>query len=148
MLKFTHINIVAQDWQKLADFYCTVFNCEKIYPERDLKGKWIDKITNISKVHIKGIHLKVPGYGNEGPTIEIFQYNKTIESPGKKINQPGFAHIAFAVDDVELYLSKILKAGGGQIGEIVRKEIDNVGTIELVYVTDPENNIIELQRWL
>ncbi|MBN2520689.1 MAG: VOC family protein [Bacteroidales bacterium] len=43
MVKYIHTNIVAKDWQKLADFYEKVFGCKKLYPERNLKGEWIDK---------------------------------------------------------------------------------------------------------
>ena len=33
------------------------------------------------------------------------------------------------------------------VGEIVERPIDGVGMITFAYVTDPEDNIIELQQW-
>ena len=144
---YVHTNIVTKDWQKLAEFYQDVFGCTPVYPERDLSGQWIDDCTGVSNVHIRGIHLRLPGYGENGPTLEIFQYNQTIEQPSPAINRPGFAHIAFAVDDVEAAEKAVLAAGGGRYGQRVSTEIPNVGRITVVYLTDPEGNIIELQRW-
>jgi len=78
-IKYVHTNIIAKDWEKLAQFYIRVFGCQPVYPERDLTGEWINQATNIKDVHIRGIHLWLPGYV-DGPTLEIFQYNKQNES--------------------------------------------------------------------
>ena len=100
-VKYVHTNIVARNWEKLAQFYIDVFNCEPIYPERDMSGEWIDRITMIREVHIEGIHLRLPGYEN-GPTLEIFSYgDNTAENREILVNNYGFAHIAFHVDDVD-----------------------------------------------
>jgi catechol 2,3-dioxygenase-like lactoylglutathione lyase family enzyme len=126
-LKFTHTNIVAKDWKKLARFYIDVFGCEPVYPECDLKGDWLDNVTKIKGVHIEGQHLRLPGYTN-GPTLEIFQYHRQIKSDRlSEINRPGFAHIAFSVDDVRLFYQKLLEHGGSKLGELVEKEIEGVG---------------------
>ncbi|MBC8391437.1 MAG: VOC family protein [Deltaproteobacteria bacterium] len=63
------------------------------------------------------------------------------------MNQPGFAHIAFAVDDVEVAQNAVIEAGGGVVGKRVSVEISEAGSITLVYAADPEGNIIELQKW-
>lgn len=47
MIKYVHTNILANDWKKLSQFYMDVFGCKPVYPERDLEGKWIDKMTDI-----------------------------------------------------------------------------------------------------
>ncbi len=143
--KFAHVNIIANDWEKLARFYIGVFDCEPVEPKRDLKGDWIDKTTGIKNVHIRGIHLSLPGYA-DGPTLEIFQYNKQAEvDKPPAINKPGFAHIAFLVDDVSHYYNKLLEYGGSKLGELTVKEIEGVGTLTIVYARDPEENIIEIQ---
>jgi hypothetical protein len=57
------------------------------------------------------------------------------------------AHIAFAVDDVEAARAAVLEAGGGVVGEVVTLDVAQAGKVTFVYVTDPEGNIIELQKW-
>lgn len=146
-MKYVHTNIVARDWRKLADFYINVFNCKPILPERDLSGEWIDKITNLANVRIQGIHLSLPGY-QDGPTLEIFSYQpECLKTGNYAINQPGFAHIAFHVDNVQLVLDKLLQAGGSKLGELIKKDYENIGKLIVVYARDPEGNIVEIQNW-
>lgn len=147
VVKYTHINLVAKDWKSLAQFYIDVFNCKPKPPERDLSGDWLDRVTGIESAHIRGVHLLLPGYEDDGPTLEIFQYNEYVEDNDKSVNKEGFAHIAFAVDDVEKYLAKLKENGGTTVGEVVKGHVDGGRTIHVVYGRDPEGNIIEIQKW-
>ena len=93
------------------------------------------------------MHLRLPGYADDGPTLEIFEYNHAAERPSTAVNRPGFAHIAFQVDDVPEARAAVLAAGGHDLGQQVTVPVPGAGTITLIYMTDPEGNIIELQRW-
>jgi predicted enzyme related to lactoylglutathione lyase len=145
--RYVHTNLVARNWRRLATFYQEVFGCELVPPERDLQGPWLNAATGVPEARIQGVHLRLPGQGPDGPTLEVLQYNRLEEVAGVAINRPGFAHIAFAVDDVDAALEAVLKAGGGTVGELVTRTISRAGEITFVYVTDPEGNIIELQSW-
>jgi catechol 2,3-dioxygenase-like lactoylglutathione lyase family enzyme len=133
--------------EKLADFYVHVFGCAPVYPERHLSGNWIEIGTRVPNVKIDGTHLRLPGYGDNGPTIEIFQYNKYKPISKQQINRQGLAHLAFFVDNVNDMLEKVLEFGGGQLGDVVQKEIPGVGFLTFVYASDPEGNFIELQNY-
>ncbi|KAF5412736.1 MAG: VOC family protein [Euryarchaeota archaeon] len=146
-VRFVHVNLVAQDWKLLSDFYQRVFNCEPVPLERNHRGDWIDAATGVSNVNIQGIHIILPDCDKNCPTLEIFQYNRISEAKQPAINRPGLAHIAFAVDDVEMAVKRVISNGGSQLGEIITEHIPQVGTITFVYVRDPEGNIIELQNW-
>lgn len=146
-IKYVHTNLVAKDWKKLVYFYTEVLDCIAVPPERDLSGEWIEKATGVENAKIAGIHLRLPGYGANGPTLEVFQYNSIDKENRLKINSPGFAHLAFAVDNVELKVKEILHHGGKPVGELIVKKIENVGKLIFQYVTDPEGNILEIQKW-
>jgi predicted enzyme related to lactoylglutathione lyase len=145
--KYVHTNIVARDWRALAEFYQNVFACTPVPPERHYQGPWVAAVTGLADVSLEGIHLRVPGYGEQGPTLEIFQYSRQPDRPTPATNQPGFAHIAFHVDDVSQARQEVLSAGGADLGKMHSMEVPNAGTVTLVYMTDPEGNIIELQNW-
>lgn len=146
-IQYVHTNILAQDWIKLSQFYIDVFDCIPVYPERDMKGHWIDEMTNIEDVHIQGIHLSLPGYSN-GPTLEIFSYNhELVKRHAAQINEVGYTHIAFRVESVKKYVNKVLKHGGSFYGKIVETDIADVGHLNAVYMRDPERNIVEIQSW-
>jgi catechol 2,3-dioxygenase-like lactoylglutathione lyase family enzyme len=93
--KYVHTNLIARDWKKLAQFYSDVFGCEPKGPERDMAGAWLDGLTSLRNAHLRGVHLRLPGYGDNGPTLEIFGYDQLIEGELPAVNRPGFAHIAF-----------------------------------------------------
>ena len=144
--RFVHTNIIAQDWKKLVQFYEQVLGCTPVPPERDLSGQWIEDATGVSGARIRGIHLRLPGYGDNGPTLEILQYSQQERPLEPAANRPGFQHIAFSVDDVEAAQDNVLAAGGRMLGKISSSEIPGAGRVTLVYLTDPEGNIIELLR--
>ncbi len=145
-IKYVHTNIIAKDWQNLAEFYIQVFECKPYGPERDLSGEWIAQMTGVENVKVKGIHLSLPGY-EAGPTLEIFTYEPEGENQERYVNKHGLGHLAFHVDSVEEVLKKALAHGGKQYGEVVRKEYETLGLLTAVYISDPEGNLIEIQNW-
>ena len=147
MIRYVHTNLIAGDWKRLAAFYEAVFECIPIPPDRNLAGEWLDKATGLENANIRGIHLRMPGFDENGPTLEIFEYGEMPERPPIDTNTPGFSHIAFAVDDVRTFAKKVVAKGGRFVGELTERRIDGVGDLVFQYVADPEGNIIELQTW-
>ncbi len=147
MLRYAHTNLIANDWKKLAAFYQAVFDCIPLPPARDLRGEWLDRATGIEGASIRGIHLRLPGYAGDGPTLEIFEYGDMPPRPPIDTNTPGFSHIAFAVDDVRVYADRVIEMGGAAVGALTERHIDGAGELVFQYVADPEGNIIELQSW-
>jgi len=73
--KYAHTNLVARDWRSLARFYQDVFGCEPVPPERDYSGPDLAAGTGIPGAKLRGVHLRLPGHGADGPTLEVFQYS-------------------------------------------------------------------------
>lgn len=142
---YTHTNLIARDWKRLAAFYQDLFGCEPVPPERDLSGPWLEAGTAVPGAHLRGIHLRLPGAG--GATLEIFQYDASPDARPPLANDAGFTHIAFRVEDLEAAVAAVLQAGGDRVGALVSREVPGVGTLAFAYVRDPEGNIVELQRW-
>lgn len=145
--KFGHVNVIASDWRALARFYQDVFGCKPVPPERDYRGNDLDRGTGLHGAHLTGVHLRLPGYGDGGPTLEIYQYDELAAPVPAAVNRPGFAHIAFGVDDVARSRDEVLAAGGKRIGDIVTLQTATGARVTWCYLTDPEGNIIELQSW-
>ena len=145
--RYAHTNLIAKDWRALAGFYEKLFGCTPVPPERDLKGPHIDAGTGIPGAHIRGVHLRLPGYGDGGPTLEVFSYAAMPEHLPPAVNRPGFGHVAFAVDDVAAARAAVLAVGGKAVGEIVTVRLATGDSVTWCYLADPEGNIIELQAW-
>lgn len=146
-IRYAHTNLTATDWRRLMAFYVEVFGCEPVSTERDNKGAHFDALTGLVGGSVKGRHLRLPGHGDRGPTLEIFQFDPQLPAPATALNRPGFAHIAFEVPDVDAKRADILRWGGRDFGQLVTLDIPGAGRLTLIYMTDPEGNIVELQRW-
>jgi predicted enzyme related to lactoylglutathione lyase len=146
---YVHTNLIARDWRRLADFYVTLFGCTPVPPERDLSGPSMEAGTGLPGAHLRGMHLRLPGYGEGGPTLEMFTYDQLAEraSGGPRVNRPGFGHIAFSVPDVGAARETVLAAGGQAVGEVVTVTVADGRRVTWCYVTDPEGNVVELQAW-
>ena len=145
--RFGHVNLTTRDWRRLAAFYADVFGCVFVPPERDIRSADLDAATGLHDAHLTGAHLRLPGYGDSGPTIEIFEYDKIDRHPGARIDRPGWGHVAFQVPDVPAALEAVTQAGGGRFGSTVTMQTKDGRTITWVYATDPDGNIVELQAW-
>ena len=146
-MRFAHVNIVSSDWRALAEFYQRVFNCKIVPPLRKQSGDWLEKGTGLKNASLEGAHLLLPGYGEKGPTLEIYQYDTVEDQAPVLPNKRGFGHIAFEVESVEEITEAVLKNGGKSFGEITRRTVEGFGELTFVYLRDPEGNLIEVQSW-
>ncbi len=145
--KYVHTNLIARDWRALSHFYQRVFGCLPVPPERDYAGPDLEAGTGVLRSAVKGVHLRLPGQGAKGPTLEIYSYSITADPVRPEVNRPGFAHIAFVVPDVRTAQQEVINEGGGTIGDIVTLETTTGARVTWCYVRDPEGNVIELQSW-
>lgn len=143
--RYGHTNLIAADWRSLARFYQDLFGCVPVPPERDFKGRDLERGSGIAGAELRGAHLRLPGHGEAGPTLEIFNYNILEERPRTAVNRPGYGHIAFVVDDVPAARDTVIAAGGRAVAEIVTLTNAAGARLTWTYVTDPEGNVIELQ---
>jgi predicted enzyme related to lactoylglutathione lyase len=145
--KYAHTNLIACDWQKLSLFYQEVFGFKPVPPERHYKGADLERGTGVRGSDLHGVHLRMPGYDDSGPTLEIYTYTILTEGFIPAVNHPGFGHIALSVSHVIKAQEIVLHAGGSAVGEVVTLQTSTGSKVTWCYVTDPEGNIIELQSW-
>jgi len=146
-VKYIHTNLTVQDLERMSTFYQDIFECKPVREPQNLSVPGIADITNVDHAAIRYVHLTLPGFGPDGPELELVQYeNETIE-PERVSNSLGYGHLAFSVANVRETLDKVTTAGGGKIGRLVTTDIPNRGRLTEVYATDPEGNIIELQHY-
>ena len=145
--KYAHTNLIARDWRSLASFYQDVFGCVPVPPERNYSGPDLEAGTGVAGARLQGVHLRLPGHGPDGPTLELFQYSELASEVARAVNRPGFAHIAFSVPNVRQASREVLARGGSTVGEVVTLTTAIGTRVTWCYVADPEGNVIELQSW-
>jgi catechol 2,3-dioxygenase-like lactoylglutathione lyase family enzyme len=145
--RFGHVNVIANDWRRLADFYQRVFGCEPVPPERDYGGADLERGTAVAGATLRGVHLRLPGLGDTGPTLEIYTYGENVAGGVATANRTGWGHVAFAVNDVPTAREAVLENGGAEVGEVVTLQTADRRRVTWCYVADPEGNLVELQSW-
>ena len=145
--RFGHVNLIAREWRRLADFYERVFGCIVVPPERDYSGPDLEAGTGVAGAALRGVHLRLPGLGDAAPTLEIYEYSEEPPGLAPVANRPGFGHLAFVVPSVPDARDVVLAQGGGAVGEVVTLSTADGRRVTWTYVTDPEGNILELQSW-
>jgi len=145
--RYGHTNVIARDWRRLATFYEDVFGCVPVPPERDYSGELLERATAVPGAAFRGVHLRLPGGGPDGPTLEIYTYAENAEAVPPTANRVGWGHVAFMVDDVGQAREAVLGAGGGVVGDVVTTRTADGRSVTWCYLTDPEGNLVELQSW-
>ena len=146
-IKFSHTNLITPDWKRLSQFYIDVFHCVPSGPVRQLSGCSVAEGTGVSRPQIEGLHLRLPGFASDGPTLEIFQYSRHIRQPLKHANTRGITHLAFEVTDLDSVCANVIRYGGKMLGRLAKLPVEGVGVCTFVYVRAPDRNIIEIQSW-
>lgn len=142
-MNLTHINIVARDAKKLAQFYKAIFKCDYAREPRVLTGPKVSRGNGLPNSELLSIWLKFPGC--DTPFLELHEHKVSHPRAFPKVNEPGFGHLSFQVADIRKVTSEIIDAGGEPLGEIT----DFGGPDEpllIVYIRDPEGNILELEQ--
>jgi catechol 2,3-dioxygenase-like lactoylglutathione lyase family enzyme len=143
--RYAHTNLVARDWRTLATFYETVLGCRPASPEMDYSGPMLEAGTGVRGAALTGIHLRLPGGGPDGPTLEICSFAAPADGPAPAVDRPGLAHLAFLVPSVSDARREALAAGAQEVGDVVTITTPTGAHITWCYIADPEGNIVELQ---
>ncbi len=143
--RYVHTNLVARDWRALASFYENTLGCRPVPPERHFSGAVLEAGTGVAEARIDGMHLRLPGWGDQGPTIEIFSYSPSAWCEPPPVNRVGLGHIAFQVASVTSAREEVLREGGSAVGDVVTLATADGREVTWCYVRDPEGNIVELQ---
>ena len=142
-MKLTHISLTARDARRLSAFYVEALGFRERRPPRRLSGDAVARGNGLPGVSLTSHWLTLPE--GTGPFLEIMEYSETLTRPRPEVNAPGYGHLAFAVPDLAAAVDAVLRAGGTMQGEIT-----NLGTeaapCRVVYVRDPEGNILELEQ--
>jgi len=128
--RHAHTNLIAHDWQRLARFYQEVFGCAPVPPGRDQHGDWLARGTGVPDAHLTGMHLRLPGHGADGPTLEIYSYMRVVGQSEPVANRAGYGHLAFAVDDVAQAVAAVVEAGGSTVGDVVSTIVEGRGRVD------------------
>jgi catechol 2,3-dioxygenase-like lactoylglutathione lyase family enzyme len=129
-----HVNIASAELDRLVDFYAAFLQTTPVKSPRLHSDPRLDAIADLRDVSLRARWLALPN-----AQIELMQYQHpatTAHTGRRDPNAPGFAHIAFEVDDLHAAV-RHLRQCGGQADEPAPAAFMGTGT-------DPDGNTLLL----
>jgi len=136
--RMDHVGIVVNDLAAATAFFVELGL--ELQGEAPVEGGWVDRVVGLEGVRAEIAMLETPdGHGR----VELAKFHAPSSPTGDRpapANMPGIRHIAFAVDDIDAVIARLLARGGMLVGEVERYR----DIYRLAYVRGPEGIIVEL----
>ena len=114
----------------------------KLEPPRD--GSFVEYVLGLTP-GAQIVKKRMMVFGN-GPNIEMFEFENAQQQPAQQLQDIGFTHISFYVDNFEAALQRVKKAGGQPISEPhSNTKYEDTADNQTVYIKTPWGSLIELQ---
>ena len=139
-----HLGITVKDLDAVVGFFKDTLGLNKIWHEYTYQGKTIEKITGLSRVHVRVVKIDI-----ENTIIELVQY---LSPTGREFqlntNDIGCPHICFEVDNIDEMYETLFQKGVKFMSEpvmISNAESPMCGW-KAVYFQGPEHITIQLTQ--
>lgn len=141
-----HVGIAVPDCEAAVEWYTTVLGFRKLIEKVTIIDRAVTPSATIFRIYpgpCNKLKMAALTSGN-GIGIELFEFlDPKMKHPAEfDYTRGGFFHLAITDPDPESLLSKVIKAGGKQIGETVLPFDDE--TDVALYFQDPWGNTIEV----
>jgi len=140
---FDHVTIVVRDVEKATAFFALLGFVHR--QTVVISGEPFAAYMGMAAIEAEHVTLVHP---SAAPHLEVqfLRYRQPAPLANadiRTLNQLGFNHVCFAVDDIEAEVRR-LRAGGVQM----RNEIMQFHDRKLVFMYGPEGVTVELAQWL
>jgi catechol 2,3-dioxygenase-like lactoylglutathione lyase family enzyme len=133
-----HVGIIVDDLADAVAFFVELGL--ELQGEAQVEGDWVDRVVALDGVRAQIAMLQTPdGHGR----IELSKFHTPPAEGGYQrapANASGIRHVAFAVDDIDATLARLLARGAELVGELERYR----DSYRLCYVRGPEGILVEL----
>lgn len=131
-----HTSLAVADIDRAVAFYRAAFGYEVLFEERGMAAQ-IASMTGVPGLVCDLVQLRSPISGH---VLELIAF-KGQGTGGPKPLQPGMAHVAFYVDDLQETLAKVERLGAVRLGDITQFDEGRS-----VYVREPAGSFLELEE--
>jgi catechol 2,3-dioxygenase-like lactoylglutathione lyase family enzyme len=135
-----HIGICVTDLERSLRFWCDGLGFETTMVP-PVGNEWSDALEIGGDVAFTAHFIAKDGF-----QFELLYYDHPAPhgTPSAQRNQVGFTHLAVDVDDLDAVADRLVQLGGTAIGSSRTKFTSAAGTVELMFVADPDGVRVEL----
>lgn len=131
-----HTSLAVRDLEAAMAFYGAAFGYEPLFVERDM-GDQIARMAGVPGLRCDLAQLRSPISGH---ILELIAFHPSAPAPAAPVD-PGRAHVAFQVEDLDRALAHLRTLGAEPIGEITRFDEGRC-----VYCREPSGTVFELEE--
>lgn len=132
-----HSGLRVSDLERAAQFYIDALDGHWMVKPYTIEGEFASIIT----AGPRGVAFRVGWIGFDPGCIELFEFIEPAHGMEPvHATRGNIIHIGFQVEDVGATVHKVERAGGRRLWP----EVVPFGTAEVIYVLDPDGNVIEL----
>lgn len=136
--RMDHVGIVVDDLPAAIAFFVELGLT--LHGEGSVEGSWVDRVVGLEGVRSEIAMMETPdGHGR----IELAKFHTPSGRAGElhaAANTPGIRHVAFAVEDIDAVVARLLARGAELVGEVERYR----DIYRLCYIRGPAGIIVEL----
>jgi catechol 2,3-dioxygenase-like lactoylglutathione lyase family enzyme len=132
-----HPALRVADIERAARFYCEAFDGHLLTRPFTIEGDFAEVVMDGPP----GVAFRVCMVGFEEGCLELFEFVEPVHPIAPVHPTRGnLIHFGIKVDDVEATLALVEAAGSRRLWS----DINPWGTAKVIYVTDPDRNIVEI----
>lgn len=137
-----HVGIQVADLDRSVAFYRDRLGFELLF-RWNPQAEYVRTVTGYPDADIHAAVLRFPG--DSGLTLEVLEYRGVEKTPvDTRTANPGTAHIALVVDDVDALHAQLTAAGVASVSPPVVPTVGPNAGGRLVYLIDPDGIRVEL----
>ncbi len=136
--RMDHVGVVVDDLDAAIAYFAALGLEED--GRGSVAGVGVDRIVGLDDVETDFAMMAAP---DGRRLLELIRFNapaSPVTVADAPANTPGLRHLAFAVDEIDVVLPRLLAQGGELVGEVV----DYGNVYRLCYVRGPAGIIVEL----
>jgi glyoxylase I family protein len=136
--RLTHIGLCVSDIHRSVYFYCTALGFTEV-------GRLsVDDAASERLLDVPGLVLELVYLDRDGFRLELLGYaapGTVGDDTPRAMNELGFTHLSFRVDDVDRLAVAAVAAGGSLMDE---RTVVFAGGNRGLMLADPDGNLLEL----
>lgn len=148
---FSHLSVQVRDLEKTLPFYRDLLGLS-VSVDREQSFTAPDPQGNRVTFRRREVYLRWedrPG----AAYVVLGEHESPVEGDAKRIQEIGFDHVAFAVDDVDAVVERARELGadimvGPKVNDGPSNGYPGEAQVKTALLFDPERNIIQLDQWL
>jgi glyoxylase I family protein len=137
--RLSHLGLCVSDLPRALAFYRDGLGFAEV-ARLDFEDAGTQRLLGLPGAKLEAVYLR-----RDGTTLELLHFPRPgthLARGPRPLNQVGFTHLSFLVDDLDAALTKLSALGATVLAE-TRLGADGVGP-KAVFVTDPDKTRIEL----